>query len=41
MKWYQDNPDFWADTSEDRGPACDKLEDAVDPDGSVDQLMGQ
>uniref|UniRef100_H3C810 dTDP-D-glucose 4,6-dehydratase n=1 Tax=Tetraodon nigroviridis TaxID=99883 RepID=H3C810_TETNG len=25
VKWYQDNPDFWADTGEQRGPVGDEL----------------
>lgn len=41
MKWYQDNPDFWADPSKDRGPVRDELEDAAEPEGSVDRLAGQ
>lgn len=41
VKWYQDNPDFWADTSKDRGPIRDKPEETADPEGSVDHLMGQ
>lgn len=41
VKWYQDNPDFWADTSKDRGPIRYKPEDTADPEGSVDHLMGQ
>uniref|UniRef100_A0A667Y6G7 NAD(P)-binding domain-containing protein n=1 Tax=Myripristis murdjan TaxID=586833 RepID=A0A667Y6G7_9TELE len=30
VKWYQDNPDFWADTSEVRGPIGSKFESATD-----------
>ncbi|XP_071371209.1 dTDP-D-glucose 4,6-dehydratase-like [Centroberyx affinis] len=30
VKWYQDNPDFWPDASEDQGPIGSKLEDATD-----------
>ncbi|XP_071320656.1 dTDP-D-glucose 4,6-dehydratase-like isoform X2 [Trachinotus anak] len=30
VKWYQDNPDFWADASEDQGQIRSKLEKAPD-----------
>lgn len=26
VKWYEDNPDFWSGTTEDRGPIRDQLE---------------
>lgn len=26
VKWYQENPDFWSDTSEDQGPIRGELE---------------
>lgn len=29
VNWYQDNPNFWSDTSEDRGPIRNELEKAT------------
>lgn len=29
VKWYRDNPDFWSDTSDSRGPIRGRLEEAL------------
>ncbi|XP_070813865.1 dTDP-D-glucose 4,6-dehydratase-like isoform X2 [Chaetodon trifascialis] len=29
VKWYEDNPDFWSDSTENRGPIRDELEKAT------------
>lgn len=41
VKWYQDNPDFWSDTSKDEGPVRGELEEVTTPAGSVHYLMEQ
>ncbi|TWW64197.1 dTDP-D-glucose 4,6-dehydratase [Takifugu flavidus] len=40
VKWYQDNPDFWSDTSKDQGPGGER-EETADPVRSVHHLMEQ
>uniref|UniRef100_A0A674NNB1 dTDP-D-glucose 4,6-dehydratase n=1 Tax=Takifugu rubripes TaxID=31033 RepID=A0A674NNB1_TAKRU len=40
VKWYQDNPDFWSDTSKDQGPGGE-CEETADPVRSVHHLMEQ
>lgn len=41
VKWYQDNPDFWSDTSKDQGPVRGEREETANPVRSVHHLMEQ
>lgn len=41
VKWYQDNPDFWSNTSKDQGPVRGEHKETADPVRSVKHLMEQ